>query len=391
MSFAQGGASQTKLAKMLSPMMSALSTIVEAQWVTSGSRRTLKSFLQSAAAAKDAEDDDLSLTQPQAKMVAYESSSGGIVSTLEEMQGKAEDTLSDLRKKEMSAQHSYEMVKSGLEQELKHTQEKLGTANSGKAAATEAQSSAEGELAETSKTKAADEEFAATLKGECETKATEWAERQKSATEEMSVIEKAKEILTSGVKAFVQMSTKSVKKWDMSTDDEDDKTADRRDKVVGILKSLASKHHSFALTQVASMAMSDPFVKIRGLIEDMIEKLLKEAQEEATHEAFCQKEMGKSTKSKDEKTTKIDEYQTRIDGASTTIAELTEAVKTLEAEVATIDKGQAEATEIRTTEHADYVTASTDFKDSAQAVAKAIEVLKSYYEGSFLQVGTKTQ
>jgi septal ring factor EnvC (AmiA/AmiB activator) len=187
------------------------------------------------------------------------------------------------------------------------------------------------------------------------------------------------------------MATKSVKKWNPDADDEDDKTADRRDKVVEILKGLASKHHSFALTQVASMAMSDPFVKIRGLIEDMIEKLLKEAQEEATHEAFCQEEMGKSTKSKEDKTTKLDEYQTRIDGASTTIAELTEAVKTLEAEIAEIDKGQAEATEIRTTEHADYVKASGDFRDSAQAVAKAIEVLKSYYEGSFLPVGTKTQ
>merc|ERR1719311_682440 len=291
----------------------------------------------------------------------------------------------------MQATHSYEMIKGGLEGEIKNSEDKLSTAKSGNAAATEAQSKAEGELAETSKTKAADEEFAATLKGECETKATEWAERQKSANEEMAVIEKAKEILTSGVKAFVQMSTKSVKKWDMDSDDEDEKTADRREKVVGILKGLASKHHSFALTQMASMAMSDPFVKIRGLIEDMIEKLLKEAQEEATHEAFCQEEMGKSTKSKDEKQTKIDEYQTRIDGASTTIAELTEAVKTLEAEVAEIDKGQAEATEIRTTEHADYVKASTDFKDSAEAVAKAIEVLKSYYEGSFLQVGTKTQ
>merc|ERR1719473_694573 len=125
-------------------MTAALSTIIDAQWVGSGSRRALKSFLQSAAAAKEAEDDDLSLTQPQAKMVAYESSSGGIVSTIEEMQGKAEDTLSDLRKKEMSAQHSFQMVKSGLESELKHSQEKLGTANSGKAGATEAQSKAEG-------------------------------------------------------------------------------------------------------------------------------------------------------------------------------------------------------------------------------------------------------
>merc|ERR1719359_1227884 len=87
----------------------------------------------------------------------------------------------------------------------------------------------------------------------------------------------------------------------------------------------------------------------------------------------------------------LDKLQTRIDGASTTIAELTEAVKTLEAEVAEIDKAQAEATKIRTTEHEDYVKASTDFRDSAQAVAKAIEVLKSYYEGALLQVSTKTQ
>merc|ERR1719428_2442008 len=101
---------------------------------------------------------------------------------------------------------------------------------------------------------------------------------------------------------------------------------------------------------MASAATSDPFVKIRGLIEDMIEKLLKEAQEDATHEAFCQEEMGKSTKSKDEKTMTLEKLQARIDGASTTIAENTEAIKTLEAEVAEIDKAQAEATAIRTKE-----------------------------------------
>jgi chromosome segregation ATPase len=62
----------------------------------------------------------------------------------------------------------------------------------------------------------------------------------------------------------------------------------------------------------------------------------------------------------------------------------------LEAEVAEIDKAQAEATAIRTTEHEDYMQASKDFKDSAEAVAKAIEVLKNFYEGSFLQVSAQT-
>jgi len=361
--------------------------------VSSGSRKTMKSFLQATAAAKESEDDDLSFDQPQAKMVAYESSSGGIVTAIEEMQGKAEDTLSDLRKKEMQATHSYEMIKGGLEGEIKNSEDKLSTAKSANAAATEAEGKASAELVETQKTKAADEEYAATLKGECETKAAEWAERQKSATEEMAVIEKAKEILTSGVKAFVQVESKINKAHDDNAnddDDEDDRTADRREKVVSLLKDLAGKHHSYALTQMAAMARSDPFVKIRGLIEDMIAKLLKEAQEEATQKAFCDEEIGKSTKAQEEKQSKVDEYTTRIDKASSTIAQLTEDVKELEAEVAEIDKAQAEASEIRTKENTDYIKASTDFKESAEAVAKAIEVLKSFYEGSFVQISTKT-
>merc|ERR1719262_937912 len=87
----------------------------------------------------------------------------------------------------------------------------------------------------------------------------------------------------------------------------------------------------------------------------------------------------------------LDKLQSRIDGASTTISENTEAIKTLEADVAEIDKAQAEATAIRTTEHEDYMVASKDFKDSAEAVAKAIEVLKNFYEGSsLLQVSSAT-
>merc|ERR1719159_870058 len=266
------------------------------------------------------------------------------------MQGKAEDTLSDLRKKEMGDAQNFAMLEQGLKDEIKHGEEKLSTATKGKAANEEAKESASGSLVETTKAKAADEEYAGTLKTECESKASEWEARQKSATEEMGAIEKAKEILVGGVKAFVQVSTKT-RRWNPDDDDEDDKTAAQRSKVVGILKKLSQEHKSFAFAQLASMANSDPFVKIRGLIEDMIAKLFKEAEEEATQKAFCDEEMGKSKKSQDEKTMTLEKLQSRIDGASTTIAENTEAIKTLEAEIAAIDKAQAEATAIRTKEH----------------------------------------
>jgi len=138
------------------------------------------------------------------------------------------------------------------------------------------------------------------------------------------------------------------------------------------------------LMQLASVAQSDPFVKIRGLIEDMIAKLLKEAQEEATQKAFCDAEMGKSKTSQAEKTATIDKLQTRIDGAEATIAQLTEDVKTLEAEIADIDSAQAEATKIRTTESADNNAAISDFRQSADAVVAAMGVLKEFYGGAAL-------
>merc|ERR1719460_2908102 len=342
MSFAQTAQGKKKIAAVVA----GLKNIIEAEWVDVGSKRKLKSFLQAAAQAKEDEDDDLSLTQPQAKQVAYESSSGGIVKTIEEMQGKAEDTLSGLRKKEMGDAQAFAMLESGLKDEISHGEEKLSTATKSKAANAQAKEDASGKLVETTKSKAADEEYAGTLKTECEAKAAEWEARQKSAAEEMGAIEKAKTILVDGVKAFVQVSSKT-RRWNPDDDEESDAMSAKREKVVVILKQLSQTHHSFAFAQLASMATSDPFVKIRGLIEDMIAKLLKEAEEEATQKAFCDAEMGKSKKSQEEKMMTLDKLQSRIDGASSTIAENTESIKTLEAEVAEIDKAQAEATELR--------------------------------------------
>ena len=88
----------------------------------------------------------------------------------------------------------------------------------------------------------------------------------------MGAIEKAKTILVEGVTAFAQLSSKT-RRWNPDDDDESDAVAEKRSKVVTILKQLSQTHHSFAFAQLASMARSDPFVKIRGLIEDMIAKL----------------------------------------------------------------------------------------------------------------------
>merc|ERR550514_1340858 len=119
----------------------------------------------------------------------------------------------------------------------------------------------------------------------------------------------------------------------------------------------------------------------------MIAKLVTEANEEATQKAFCDEETTKSNAAKDEKSMTIDQLASRMDKASATVGLLEQKVKTLEAEIAALDKGNAEATKIRNEEHATYLKASSDFKLASEAVEKAIKVLKEYYGSSLLQTG----
>jgi len=120
----------------------------------------------------------------------------------------------------------------------------------------------------------------------------------------------------------------------------------------------------------------------------MIGKLMTQAQQEATHQAFCEEEQGKSKKSQAVKTETLDTLHARTDKATATRDELNEDIKELEAEVAKIDSMQAEATKLRAEERATYDKAYSDFKEAADATERAIVVLKDYYEGALIQVSS---
>jgi len=201
------------------------------------------------------------------------------------------------------------------------------------------------------------------------------------------VIEKAKSILADRVKVFVQVKGKTAKSVN-DDDDADSKDTLMRNQVVQKLKDLSHKFSSYALMEMVSVASADPFEKVRGLIEQMIEKLVTEANEEATQKAFCDEEQAKSQKAQAEKSMTSDKLRSRIDTAATGKAELEQSVKDLEGEIAALDKGNAEATALRSQEHATYLKSSSDFKQAAEAVQAAIGVLKEYYEGALIQTSS---
>merc|ERR1719375_37615 len=357
--------------KALESLASTMKTLVEASWISSEDKAKVQSLMQT-----EDPDDDLTLTQqPQATTSAYESHGGGILDTLTELKDKAEVSLSKARKAEMEANHAYEMLKQSIEMELSTMQKRMAAATNERSSTEETMHAASAELEETKKSKAADEAYLADLKMDCAAKATEWAERQKSVEEELGAIAKAKEILSSGVKVLLQVKR--------SVDDDD---AGKRQRVTAILRNLAQEGHVYALSQLASEAQNDPFGKVKGLIESMIDRLMREAAEESDQKMFCDTEMAKSRSKQKDLAARVDMHSVRIEKSEAGKAKLKEQMSTLTTEIAEIDAGMKEATDLRMKEKAEFDASSAEYRQSADAVANAIQVLQTYYaQGSFVQ------
>merc|ERR1719487_810160 len=108
------------------------------------------------------------------------------------------------------------------------------------------------------------------------------------------------------------------------------------------------------------------------MIQEMIEKLVEEAQKEASHKAFCDKEMSETKAKRDDKQTELDDLNTKIDKATSKIA-------TLQKELAAIAELQAKATAMRTEEAEAWALAKKDFEDGVEGVGMALKVLRDYY------------
>jgi len=185
----------------------------------------------------------------------------------------------------------------------------------------------------------------------------------KSRNEELNAIATAKKVLsetTSGAVSqsysFLQVVSQMQNRADLANVE-----------VVRLVKKLAKTHHSAALAQLASRIGSvlrygaadgdDVFAKVKSLITDMISKLEAEAKSEATEKAYCDEELAKTEAKKSELENDISRLTSKIDLAAAKSAGLKEDVKTLQAELATLSREQAEMDSIRAEEKAAFDTA----------------------------------
>merc|ERR1719407_29352 len=133
------------------------------------------------------------------------------------------------------------------------------------------------------------------------------------------------------------------------------------------------------MRSASASGSGDPFTKIKGLIKDMIEKLLKEGEADATEKAFCDKELAETEAKKADKEAAIEKLSTQIDSMSAKSAKLKEEVATLQKELSELAKAQAEMDKLRAEEKAAFDKNSAEMKKGVEGVQLALKVLNEYY------------
>ena len=375
-------------------LVKVMSTMIDAAALSLHDKQKLLGLVQNSEQQQEQDDDmETDLGAPAAK--AYETRSESIVDVLEDLKQKAVTQLEEARREEMNAKHNFELLKQSLEDQISVDTKDLSDSKLMMHDAAETKATAKGEMGNSQKVLVDAQNVLKNMKSDC---------TQKAADHESTVQNRAAELkaLAAAKKAIQQMTTGAASvTYDSSSsflqiENIDSVNSNIRTgvdlanfEVVNLVRKLAKEERSAALEQLASRISAairdgasngeDPFVKVKGMISQMIERLMKEAGEEAQHKAYCDKEMAGTKQKLDELKYDLEKYGSKIDKAKADSVTLKDEVVTLRAEITEIVKSQGKADALRREEKKVYVQSKTDLEQGLQGVRMALKVLRDYY------------
>merc|ERR1719327_1858134 len=277
-----------------------------------------------------------------------------------------------------------------------------------------------------------DELYLKDLTSKCELKAREWDQRSQMRSEEVTALTAALKIIKEGVKdnsavnkrAFIQhdqdyiaADVQALKTPEKTEDarngvEDDDVDVDLsflqvskprlkiaslvkqasqvstgeaqqaalKEKVIKSLVASGNKLGSAVLASLAMRVAADPFLKVKKLIQDLIERLVTEAAEEATKKGWCDTELGKAESTRDSNMNKIMTLNAELEGLEATKAKLEEEISTLTTEISELNDSLTKTTKIRVDEKAENMDTLDKAKAGLAAVKDAYDVLSSFYK-----------
>jgi len=160
----------------------------------------------------------------------------------------------------------------------------------------------------------------------------------------------------------------------------DSAAAAKQERAVTLLKRAGSRLHSETLSVVAMYVASDPFTKVKKLIQQLIERLLAEATAEATKKGFCDTELGKARKDRDFRFQDVNSLSVELGSLEAKRDELTAEIAQLKEDIAALEKALEEAEEVRKKEKATNLQTIKDASSGLESVTEAIAILSAFYK-----------
>lgn len=394
-----GGASLAQI-KIQPGVLDALKAIINLAKIDNGDHKKLAALLQiehkSQVSSEDAEEqreDDMMSTLGAPDPAAFESNAGGIVDTINELLEDAKTELSESRKKEKKNKHNYDLLKLELTDAINFANKELDAAKKAKAEAAETKSVAEGDMAVVQKELSVQIAELNGVHHDCMTKAEEFELEMQDRGAELKALAEAKKIIIEATGGSMVQAYAGAETSFLQIGSSNHNVLDANQNAIHVVKNLAYKLKSTVLAQLATrmqaaarfyarygaQAGDDPFAKIKGLIQDMIAKLMKEAEEEASAKGYCDKEMSETKQKKDELSDEIEKLTAKIDEWTAQSKKLKEEVATLQKELADLEKSQAEMDKIRDEENSEYNTNKAEMEQGLDGIKLALKVLREYY------------
>jgi len=326
---------------------------------------------------------------------AYEYQSNDIIAVLENLKDQFLENKKELDEDEFDTNAAFERKKLGLVNEAKFaTKDKKEKTATMEAKTEELEDTKEARDEETNAMNA-DQRFLDTLTAECQQKATDWDQRSRTRSGELKALSEALTALESGAadqyaaNKKLNLIQKSVSFLQLrGTSNEALKVAATM-KVENLLAKQARNLQSPVLS-VMSMKVklsADHFVKVRGLIKDLIQRLEANALAEAGTKSFCDENMAEATARRDKANAEIEVAVATISKLTNEKAQLESDIQDLKQAIADNLKALNEATELRESEKEENTATIETAAEGQAAVELALSILNQFYENAFIQTG----
>ena len=309
------------------------------------------------------------LLNPKLRSQFVQTSPGGVAGVLSGLKDSFKGQLSDLKKQESEDKKAHEGLVKAKTEEIQAGKKQLEAKKEQKASADLEKEQSKQDIKDTTAALEADGAVSTEVKEKCAAMGTDYDKRSKLRSEEQAAVSKTIQVLTADEAHDVFGKTFSF--LQLSSQDH------RQDSAAAVL-SAAGKLDS-RLTTLALTMKLDTFETVKKAIDEMKADLKKQQAAEVEKKDWCVDELQKAGLEAQDKTRSEQQKLAELEALQSRVAQLGSGIKSLEDEVAEMNKQTQIAGQNREKENKEFQGVVMEQRQTQQLLQEASASLKKFY------------